>query len=279
MNEKVWYQIIFKQMSPIHIGEKNYGVLSETRVFIPGWTMWGALVNRYGQFKGGRTEDFEEGKRIFENITCFYPQIADEPMFPNFKEGRLFLGNISEKQFRINFTDVFVSTAIDPKYRSAKDASLHETEIILHKSKDTMENLFWVGLVGVNAEDSSKFHEFMNALHEIFVGGEIAYGFGKMIKHKLPIQISEDDLKNWNLMNDGTLYVKERNTNPMRNYISWSDFLKPIISKLEFIVQYDFTNCLPNIVDADYCFVPGSEIGLHQNCPFKLKKGKFIMIS
>lgn len=277
-NELKWYQITFKQMSPIHIGEKNYGVLSETRLFIPGWTLWGALVNSYGKFKGSKAEVFEEGKKIFENITCFYPKINNELMFPKFKDGELYMGNISEKQFRINYTDVLVSTAIDSSYISAKDASLHEIEVMLHKSKDTKENLYWIGLLGVKEVDTIKFIDFIDSLDEIFVGGEISYGFGKMKVEGKPYQVLEEYLKDWNLTNDGSLLVDDESPKPIKNYIIWSDNLEAIDSKLEFIVQYDFAKSTPLVVSSDYYFVPGSEIYLNQNKTrlFKLKKGNFV---
>ncbi len=46
-SEKKWYKLVFKQIQPIHIGMGSYGVINETRIFIPGWTMWGALTKAY----------------------------------------------------------------------------------------------------------------------------------------------------------------------------------------------------------------------------------------
>lgn len=276
-NELIWYKVTFKQIGPIHIGEKNYGVLSETKVFIPGWTLWGALVNSYGKFKGGRAKDFEEGKRIFENITCFYPKIDDEPMFPNLKDGRLYIGNISEKQFRINYTDVFMSTAINPMYISAKDASLHETEIILHKSKDKKKNIYWIGLLGIKTEYNSKFNEFINNLDEISVGGEISYGFGQMKMDEKPLPVSEDNLNNWNLKNDGSLLINSKNSDPIKNYIRLSDDIKFVNSKLEYVVQYNFIKTHHLIDSKGYYFIPGSKIlECNKNVSFRLKKGMYI---
>lgn len=275
-----WYKIIFKQMSPIHIGMKNYGVLSETRVFIPGWTIWGALVNNYGKYTGGEVAGFEKGKRIFQNITCFYPEIDDKSMFPNFKNGRLYMGDVSEKQFRISNTDVLMSTAIDPAYISAKDASLHETEFILHKSKDTKKNTFWIGLLGIKEEDKSVFNDFMSTLDEIFIGGEISYGYGQLKKEKDLLIASGDDLKDWDLNDDGSLFIDSNDLKPIRSYIQRSDDIKPIKSRLEYIVQYDFSKNKPSIVSAGNYFIPGSEVDLKDkdNASFSLKKGCFSVI-
>ena len=66
MNKK-WYKLVFRQEEPIHIGKGSYGVLSETRVIIPGWTIWGALVNKYVKDKNG-TENYEKTGKLFEVI-------------------------------------------------------------------------------------------------------------------------------------------------------------------------------------------------------------------
>ncbi|MGB9755786.1 MAG: hypothetical protein ACPLXO_02775, partial [Desulfurella sp.] len=71
-----WYKLVFKQNQPIHIGSTRWGVINETEVFIPGWTMWGALTNQFlieNEFK-----DIEKSKKIFERITNFYPMIGQE---------------------------------------------------------------------------------------------------------------------------------------------------------------------------------------------------------
>ncbi len=46
-NKMVWYKLVFKQNQPIHIGYIDWGVVNETQIFIPGWTMWGALTKAY----------------------------------------------------------------------------------------------------------------------------------------------------------------------------------------------------------------------------------------
>jgi len=39
-----WYKLTFRQIQPIHLGYKKHGVINETRIFITGQTMWGALT-------------------------------------------------------------------------------------------------------------------------------------------------------------------------------------------------------------------------------------------
>lgn len=273
-----WYEIKIEQLSSVHIGKKNYGVLAETRLFIPGWTIWGALVNSYGRLNGGSIDAFKEGKGLFENITCFYI-IKDkrEIMFPKFNNGKLYLGNMSEEEFRNKFTYTFTSTAIEPDCVAARDASLHEIETILSKAKDGKKNICWVGLVGI--EDSKKeiFNKFLNETEEIFVGGDISYGFGKMrIVNKEDNLANEKDLLDWGLTNKGNMNITVKNSS--RNFIQISNSSKLKKGKLEFIVQYDFSDSIPSIEQAEYCFVPGSKIDIRgkDKKTYYLQKGVFI---
>ena len=59
----------FEQMQPLHIGKLNYGVISETEIFIPGQTMWGALTKSYNLLN---KEDLSKNQELFSSVTCFF---------------------------------------------------------------------------------------------------------------------------------------------------------------------------------------------------------------
>lgn len=279
-----WYKLKFKQLNPIHIGKKNYGVLSETRLFIPGWTMWGALVNSYGKLNGEIDETFQEGKTLFKNITCFYPEPLDgEIMFPNFKDGKLYMGNISETDFRMRYTDTYVSTAIEAPYFAAMEESLHEIEIILPGEKgNKAKELYWVGLVGIEKDREEEFKKFINQLGEIYVGGDLTYGFGKMEfihdGNLNELLVDKNELKKWginetgNIINDKNCFIK--------NYIEFKNNYELKKGSLEFIVMYDFSGDIPSIETKGYYFTPGSEININNQGKrkFTLKRGVFVEI-
>ncbi|WP_028992365.1 RAMP superfamily CRISPR-associated protein [Thermoanaerobacter thermocopriae] len=187
----IWFKLIFKQNQPIHIGSVEWGVINETEIFIPGWTMWGALTNQFLKTIGVR--EVESAKKLFERITNFYPAIQQkiensledkspvfQELFPQYKKGNFAFGKsfgndkpeqnkednekekfISKDKFKFEFVDTIVSTAIEPVLRSAKDESLHEFEYILPKSKldleeksieNNLNQLYWVGLIGFEDE-------------------------------------------------------------------------------------------------------------------------------
>jgi len=206
MSEKKFYKLIFKQLQPIHIGIGRYGVISETRIFIPGWTMWGALTKIYNQlFENG---DLSKNQKLFEEITCFYPAFESEsfkPLLPQWKNGEFYLGSYSETVFRAKFIDTYVSTSIVPLSRMAKDESLHEINIILPSikkefSEEINKELFWVGIVKMNEDVKAKFL-IENSL-ELIIGGDSRYGFGKAVLAKVEeIEESTQEYKNMNWSN------------------------------------------------------------------------------
>jgi len=277
-----WYKLILEQEQPIHIGYKRYGVLAETRIFIPGQTMWGALTKAYNLMKG---ENLNNNRDTFEQITCFYPSFDGETILkPNFKNGEFHLENLSEKEFRLLFVDSFTSTAILPETRTAKDESLHEIEFILPKPKrEILENMIeivkdakkltllqklkemnklkWIGLLNIN-EDIKR--ELENL--KIFIGGDVRYGYGLMKIIKIE-NTNEELKKTFNIYEDEDFEIKKGKLNyktSIENEIELLNYLKfdPKITfegKLELLPEFDFYN-KRKITDAKYYIVPGSKI-------------------
>ncbi len=177
---KKWHKLVFKQIQPIHIGRGSYGVVNETRVFIPGWTMWGALTKAYNLRSGS---DLSKNQDLFENISCFYPcfdREGNDILFPEFKDGEFYLGGYSEDEFRAKFVGTFVSTAVNPGTNTAMDEFLHELNMILpgaksyYCEKDKERQLYWVGVIEFEGDLVNDLPE------EVYIGGDSRYGFGKL---------------------------------------------------------------------------------------------------
>jgi len=199
---KQWHRLTFKSLQPLHIGSGGYGVLSPTRLFIPGYTMWGALTAGLGRFLG--KSESELNLDPFVEISNFYPVIKEEICFPVYKNGALFLGNISEKEFRRNFTDTVLLTSIDPANQAARETSLHEIETLLpaRKGKGT-DVLKWSGIVFIDLEDiiSASNLRLANYLKEdlkLQVGGEKNYGFGLICLEKIKA-LELGKMADWNV--------------------------------------------------------------------------------
>lgn len=273
--DKQWYKLEFRQVTPLHIGQYNYGVLSETRIFIPGWTIWGALVNHYGQFEGGRDQDFEAGKKIFETVTCLFPMLKGKQeviLFPGYKNGRYYFGEYTEDLFRAEATDVSISTSIRPDVLSAKDESLHEIEVILPKLKNKKQ-LYWAGMLALNEKEIKNVNPFLEEGIEIIVGGDSRYGFGRLILNSKLIEAGNKDLEDWNIGLKGNPSLNKSLRNyaiPLEGYIAEG--------KIEHVItELDFSKATPEIKESKIVIVPGSKLKLADSfsgeLEFKLIKG------
>jgi hypothetical protein len=243
-----WYKVVYKQIQPLHIGAGSYGIINETRIFIPGLTMWGALTNAYGISKKWKDEDYkdDENKQLFENITCFYPSFDKKNFLkPSYKNGEFYLGEKSEIEFRKEFVDTYLSTAINPATLNAQDESLHEIDVILPK------DIYWIGYL--NIDDENKIPE------EIYVGGEIRYGLGKM---KLESKQKEDSYK---YQVKKGIYENENSIHkPLQNYIKFEN--QTFEGELELVVtEFDFSKNRPEVKEAEYYIKPGGKIIVNEN--------------
>lgn len=260
-----YYEIIFEQIQPLHLGFKKHGVVSETKIFIPGQTIWGALVNSFIK-KDIQEKDkikIQEIQKMFENISCFFPIIKNGDNFenvltPEYKDGELYLGDYSERKFRYYFTDTFVSTAVNTKNREAVEGSLHEIDYILPNKKDKIkEKLFWKGYLKINDETIK---DFIKECESIYVGGEVKYGFG-LIKCSSINKI--DCTKN--------IFFKEKEKEFITyNFIEYDNKIK-FEGKLELIREYNFYDKIG--IDIKYYIKPGSKIFTSPK-NYTLKKGK-----
>ena len=255
------YKLIFKQIQPIHIGMGNYGVVNETRIFIPGWTMWGALTNSLGILEGWNDQDYKTKKSVFETISCFYPCFdktgkQENIFFPAYKNGEFGFkseknGFYYENKFRAEFVDTFVSTSILPESRSAKEESLHEIDILLPQPKKDFagiaggNQLYWVGYLEI--EDGS-----LEKINEIFVGGDRRYGLGLMILEEF-FKENADIFKNENREEVCLKHFYE-----IKERTDCSDFF--LEGETELIVTRNYESNNPDSLNHKYCLVPGSKV-------------------
>lgn len=263
------YKLIFKQIQPIHIGMGNYGVVNETRIFIPGWTMWGALTNSLGILEGWNDQEYKSNKSVFEKISCFYPCFdktgnEDNIYFPVYEKGELGFnsekdGFYSENKFRAEFVDTFVSTAILPESRSAKEESLHEIDILLPQPKKDFvktaggDQIYWVGYLEIGEEPFKKLEKG----YQIFVGGDRRYSLGLMTLEDVFVEEFESFEKEENkIITLKNFYDVTHDSN------NSSDFF--IEGETELIVSKDYLSNNKDSLKHKYCLTPGSKIKIFE---------------
>ena len=232
-NEEKWYEVTFKQVQPIHIGDNKHGVINETKIFIPGQTMWGALTNAY--FKKTNVYD----KNLFENISCFYPKIDCNVLYPRYEGGEFYLGFCSETEFRQKYTTTLLSTAINPTTLHAQDESLHEIDVILPNEIE------WVGYVRTKKEQ-------LERIKEIYIGGDSRYGLGLMTM----VNIREDENYMYNPQKG--ISRKYKKNEPLTNFVEFEN--QNFIGELKLIAEFDFTMTPPTISQVKFVINVGSRI-------------------
>lgn len=136
------------------------------------------------------------GKKIPFYPTSFEKNVA-KPLLPKWEQGEFFLGDYREEFFRAMFVDTFVSTAVVPLTRGARDESLHEIDIVLPKSKEALhqesrENLYWVGLLKMDEQTKEKLSR--NKQFKLTIGGDSRYGLGEIMLVDVEEESIENDL-------------------------------------------------------------------------------------
>ncbi len=273
-----WYKVVLNQITPVHVGKRIWGVLSETEVFIPGWTVAGAFTHLYLVSKINSTTNAEEVLNKFQVITNFYPVLeskeeknrkgkekngeGEKILFPHFNNGNFYLGDYDEDEFRYEYIKADFKTAVEPILRKAKDKNLYEFEYIVPEFK-------WVGLVRL--EESIK--KELESFEEVFIGGDVKYGYGRFTFNIEELKEEEKELGEFNLSleREG---VKIKNTEePIRCFVEFKGAIKDKISlgAPRLYAKLNFRSGTPTVENAYFLLPPGSKIKYEG--PFSLEFG------
>lgn len=165
----IWtpYLVTFKLLTPMHIGWRKTGNLQQTRPYVTGRALWGALTATLVHNNGGN--DYQNmGKEVDEQLafTYFYPSTKDE--------------------FSWKFLGSYASTALQYGH-GAEDGSLHESEFISPVTRDD-EPVYIVGYIFEREKCSLK---WKNVLNKIQLGGERGYGWGRVSTNNHPLKANE----------------------------------------------------------------------------------------
>ena len=195
------YRLVYRAMSPIHIGWHTLGYIKLTRHYIPGKNIWGTMTANLTRTYGAEgVKDYERlGKLLKEDIltSYFYPAIdQDNLLLPYYKDDGLLYGDPSHIQyisedFEKSFIGSFGQTAIWPYSNTAEDESLHESEYIspIVNNGEKSEQVFFVGYLFIKTGASFNGRNIglaegdislESAIQDLFVGGDIKYGWGHL---------------------------------------------------------------------------------------------------
>jgi hypothetical protein len=177
----VWtaYQVTFRLLSPMHIGWRRVGNLQQTRPYVTGRNLWGALTERL-VCENGRSNYTETGKQVDEQLafSYFYPSAACDTV-------TLWPWGDTWDEFAWAFLDSYASTALEQEQgRSAAEGSLHETEYIAPYTRALSARSIAAGtpvyLVGYIFVSGGCQLGWRAALDRLQIGGERGYGWGRL---------------------------------------------------------------------------------------------------
>jgi hypothetical protein len=171
------YRVSFQLLSPVHIGWRKLGNLQQTRPYVTGRSLWGALTARLVRNSG--SNDYENiGKRVGEQLAFTY-------FYPSAKRGKdaLWPWGDSRDEFEWTFLGSYASTALGDGH-SAEEGSLHETEFIAPYTRNK-EQVYLVGYIFEkdSGQDADKL-EWQDVLDKLQLGGERSYGWGRVRKEE-----------------------------------------------------------------------------------------------
>lgn len=193
----MWHEltVTFQLRSPLHIGylPSMSSIFSPTRYYVPGRTLWGALTRSITESihrQPGGADYRSIGHILRENFRFSYFYVHDGRTYylPEYTDDGLMYGGLDRYEFEGRFIASTVSTAL--RGGVALKGSLHETEYINNMfhdgekvEKTRIMGCIWIKNSPLNLEirKDGLFIGDINILHELTLGGESKYGFGKVV--------------------------------------------------------------------------------------------------
>ncbi|MCD6387855.1 MAG: hypothetical protein J7L69_00485 [Desulfobulbaceae bacterium] len=185
------YRLVFQLKSPLHIGWRKVGNLMQTRRYVPGKVLWGALTARIVQMAGWGS-DSNAYRQVGEALKqCFrfgylWPAQGQKnnsgqwsPHFPWQKESKAYYWDYL-------YLNGMARTALTASERIASEGMLHQIEYIMPFTREGAP-VYLIGDLWVreNLEECSNdaFRYVQNweeALNSLQLGGERGYGWGRV---------------------------------------------------------------------------------------------------
>ena len=184
--------------APLHLGWRLTGNLQQTRRYVPGRALWGALTDRSCRRRSATTStDFEQrGAALHENVRFTYAFVSDDPDSVSCWPWQ------DEADFDWRLLQSYASTALVAGSTS-EAGSLHETEYLAPVTRDGkyvyLHLLLWYrSTTGGSISDFSELPDpaFWRGFQ---LGGERSYGWGRIQRAvTLEPQNNPFDWAGWN---------------------------------------------------------------------------------
>ena len=195
MSWQAW-TLTYRARSPVLLGDHPFGFIQRTRLYAPGWTLWGAITARLTRALLPRAagSDYEAvGAFVADDLPTSYAflLVDGQTAHPHYdEEGRLRYGPLPAADFEARFLSSLGQTAVAPATLTAHSGALHETEVLSARDPATGEPVRWrftlyvrqpwsalpPALAGLTPAD------VLEALAELSLGADRGYGLGRLTR-------------------------------------------------------------------------------------------------
>ncbi len=263
------YQLVFKLLSPLHIGYRKVGNLHQTREYVPGKVVWGALTARLTRMtgKGDSSKGYSDiGKAVANHFRFGYLWPAIFKNNNSTEQSKLEVCYPwSNTDFDYQFLNSYASTALNYDFQSSEEGTLHETEYIAPKTRDNRQ-VYLKGDLWVDEDNlNNQFINWKSALNTMHLGGERNYGWGRvrLINELKPIE--DNSIPEIQITNESKI--------PAHAFaIVGNQTIHEIQGEVEPLLGWEWDNSNQNRVwklsDPEICYVPGSILKV--DCSFEV---------
>lgn len=203
------YKLVYRAVSPIHIGWHTLGYIKLTRLYVPGRPLWGAITANLTRMSGIMDKGAYKrvGDFVRDNIFTSYLFPAPDGESPSIRPDFSKKGERAQVEFERRFIGSTGQTAIEPQNLTAEDETLHETEYMAPILQDGGggRSVHFVGYIFIREGASLDGRpvdwdrgeiRLKEVLRELQVGGDRKYGWGRLVlrRESVPFSGAEGEL-------------------------------------------------------------------------------------
>ncbi len=252
------YKVTFRLLSPMHIGWRKLGNVQQTRPYVTGRNMWGALTARLTR---------EQGNNAYQAMSALVDeQLAFTYFYPSTDSAKVSLWPWQSDAFSWTFLGSSTSTALENS-RNAEEGSLHETEFIAPYARSHVLSgePIPVYLIGYIFARESCDLAWQQALNKLQIGGERSYGWGRV--HLIDEPTKVVDCFHYDF--DGTgdrpqIIVQQCGKLLAHTYVEsvkGSGSIEPLVGR----ETTDSMKFGKNLTTASICWIPGNTVAEDQS--------------
>ncbi|GIX00220.1 MAG: hypothetical protein KatS3mg111_3552 [Pirellulaceae bacterium] len=189
------YRWGWQLQSPLRIGWLPAGALNRARLYVPARGLWGAFTAEIARRGNANFPDYHSiGEELQRNTRFSYLFPAEQvdgewqAWLPEYQPGQGLMwkredgkAELEERRFRVRLLTTRPGTAIEPTSDTAEEGTLREFELIGPWWRPLEgEDLKPVAMVGYLFCRDRTLGDQIQGIQEIFVGGDIRYGLGRL---------------------------------------------------------------------------------------------------